>query len=115
MDDQNRWINDDTSPVIIANALGFIVSVNVIFEKQFLWPAADLVGQPLSVIIPPNLRDAHNMGFSRYRISKNSSILNTPLDLEILRGDGKTQIAQHYIALFERDGEQLFAARITPR
>lgn len=114
MEGQHQWIEEDTAPVIVASSIGLIVSINSTFEKTYLWSPKDLVGQPLSTIIPENLKDAHNMGFSRYRINQKSNVLNSPLDLEVLRGDGGVQTARHYIVSFEQNGEQMFAARIDP-
>lgn len=115
MNEWDKFINDETVPVVVANDTGSIVRVNALFEKTFSWKAPDLIGQPISNIIPQNLRDAHNMGFSRYRLSGTSKLLNTPLDLEILTGAGEVEMAQHYITSHQENGSHMFAARITPQ
>ena len=110
-----EFINEEEVPVIIANSNGIISAVNKQFEKTFLWTADRLKGLPLNTIIPKDLRDAHNMGFSRYAISGQATLLNTPLELKILLGNGEIMLAEHLIVDLEKDGERLFAAKITLR
>lgn len=115
MEEWHIFTNDKTVPVIIANELGIITYVNALFEQTFSWQSAELLGQPIGTIIPVNLRDAHNMGFSRYRISGESKILHTPLDLEILTGTGDVKTAHHYIISKRENATTLFAAKIVLR
>lgn len=115
MNEWDKFINDETLPVIVANDTGIIVRVNTLFEQTYSWTASELIGQPISNIIPHNLRDAHNMGFSRYRLSGISKLLNSPLDLEILTGTGEVEMAQHYITSHKENGTTFFAASITIR
>ena len=115
MDEWQSLINDTNAPVIVANDIGIIVRVNSLFEQTFFWKSSELVGEPISIIIPNNLRDAHNMGFSRYGISGESTLLNMPLDLEILTGNGDVKIAQHFITTHREKGVAMFAAKIVLR
>ena len=109
------FIADDTAPLIFANSEGAITNVNRSFEETFRWPAKLIVGEPLSAIIPKDLRDAHNMGFSRYIFTGLSTVLDTPLNLKIQCGDGEIIIAEHHIIAGEKDGEKILAARIIIR
>ncbi len=113
--DKPTWLEDNSVPVIVTDDSGNIIRVNSLFEQAFTWDGADLKGQPVSSIIPPNLRDAHNMGFSRYLLSKKATLLNMPLDLEILKGSGEVVLARHYIVAVEDGDDVLFAARIETR
>lgn len=109
------FIADDTVPLIFANSEGVITNVNRSFEETFRWPSKLIVGEPLSAIIPKDLRDAHNMGFSRYVFTGLSTILNTPLNLEIQCGDGEIISAEHHITAVKKDGEKILAAKIIIR
>lgn len=113
MNEWEKFISDETVPVVVADDRGLITHVNNIFEQTYSWSVADLLGQPISSIIPHNLKDAHNMGFSRFRLSGVSTLLNTPLDLEILTGNGEVELAHHYIVSHEEDGAIVFGAQIT--
>jgi PAS domain-containing protein len=109
------FIKENEVPVIFADFSGIITSINKRFEETFLWPAEKLVGRPLSAIIPKNLHDSHNMGFSKYIIGCPPSILNTPLELQIRLGNGDIISAEHFIVDFRHDGMELIAAKIIPR
>ena len=107
--------NETEVPVIFANYDGIITSVNRPFEESYLWPAEKLVGKPLNTIIPKTLHDSHNMGFSKYMISGQPTLLNTPLELQILLGNGEIINAEHFIIDLKDHGQELVAAKITTR
>lgn len=110
----NTQQNKIPPPVITSDTNGIITSVNSSFEKEFQWPAAKLIGQPLTRIIPKNIHDAHNLGFSRYMMSGKATLLDTPLDLMIETGTGQTIAARHLISLKEKNGQAYFSAEIIP-
>jgi len=114
MESKNQWIYENNVPGIVVDQIGIVNSVNEMFEKTFFWESKDLVGRRVSTIIPANLRDAHNMGFSRYIVSKKSTVLGMPLDLEILTGKGEIQVAQHFIVSFKHSDTTFIAAKILP-
>lgn len=115
MSTYDDYINEKEIPVIVADENGVITHINQIFSETFLWLYDDVVGMPLMNVIPPNLQDAHNMGFSRYKISNKATILDISLDLEILKADGTSTLAQHFISAIEKEGKQYFAAKISLR
>lgn len=115
MHDYSKVIGEVDEPVIVANENGVVVYINQLFSTTFIWDSSTLIGEPISTIIPFNLRDAHNMGFSRYKMSGKSTILDMALDLEILTGDGKVLLARHLIQARMVDGKKLFVASIVPR
>lgn len=109
------YINERDVPVILADYNGIITYINRCFEESFLWSQQKLVGKPLSMIIPANLRDSHNMGFSKYIICGQPTLLNTPLQLQIQLGNGDVITAEHFIVDIKGDGRELIAAKITRR
>jgi len=102
------------SPVIVVDHDGIIVHINQIFEKTWGWQKEVLIGQTLTTIIPDNLPDAHIMGFSRFLLTGKPTILNQPVELLILRADGKEAAAEHFITAEKIKGNWVFAATITP-
>jgi len=104
--------SDVDTPVVIVDSTGIIVHVNLKFEQQLSWKSSELVGKPLSLIIPKNMRDAHNLGFSRYITTNTASILNTPLDLDIITGNEEVVSTEHIIIAEEINGVKQFGARI---
>lgn len=60
------------------------------------------------------MRDSHNVGFSRFLTTEQATIAGKPLALSVLRKDGKTVDAEHFILAEKRDGQWVFAATINP-
>ncbi len=102
-------------PVVASNINGVISMINAAFSKEYGWKEEELVGSPLTTIIPSALRDAHQLGFSAYISTGKASLLGQHLDLEIKNSDGSVSLADHYILGGELDGKKSFAAIINPR
>ena len=101
-------------PVIAANSEGFITAINDAFREAYGWDAADLVGRPLTTIIPPGFHDAHHLGFARFLTTGQPTILDQPLTLDVVRKDGRVVPAVHRILAERVGGAWTFAASITP-
>lgn len=99
---------------ILANEEGCVLRVNPPFERLFGWNPQEILGQPLTVIIPKNLRDAHQLGFSRFLMTGRATLLNQRLTLKAVTKDGREFDAEHFIIAEQRDGHWLFAATIRP-
>lgn len=99
---------------VLANQEGYILRVNTTFEHVFGWTSPEILGQPLTVIIPANLRDAHHMGVSRFLLTGRPTLLNRALALKAVTKDGRVFDAEHFIVAEQRDGQWLFAATIRP-
>lgn len=103
----------EKDPVITADQEGVITSINDAFQETFGWSREDLVGKSLTEIIPPYLRDAHNLGFSRFITTEKPTLLGQPLSLKILMKDGREVDAIHLITAQRANGQLSFAATIT--
>ena len=116
---KHRTINDILAitdiPVVAIDSRGIITFINKVFEDAYGWNSEELVGQVITTIMPPQMRDAHNFGFSRFLVSEEARILNTPLVLPLFRKDGTTVEAEHYITGEKSGGSWRFAATITPK
>ncbi|MCP4629756.1 MAG: PAS domain S-box protein [bacterium] len=102
-------------PVIIVDHEGTIVHINQVFEETWGWQKEAMVGQTLITIIPGNLTDAHNMGFSRFLLSGKPTILNQGLELAIVMANGEEAVAEHHIIAEKINGNWVFGATIKPR
>lgn len=101
-------------PVIVADHEGNVVDINSHFEVVFGWSAQEIIGQPLTVILPLFFQDSHNLGFARFSATGNSTILNHPLHLKAVTKDNREIESEHFI-IAEKQGEQwLFAATLRP-
>src|SRR5215469_5901007 len=74
--------------VIAADEEGRITFVNAAGSRLLGWPAGELEGQPLTVIMPPRMRAPHQAGLRRYVATHHSRIMGQPLRVPALRRDG---------------------------
>src|SRR5258708_5761953 len=102
-------------PVVVVDHRGFIIYVNKPFLEVFGWGANEIVGKTLTTIIPRNLHDAHQLGFSRFVTSGQPTLLNRSVSLKAVTKDGKVFDAEHFIVAEQREGKWVFGATIRPR
>jgi PAS domain S-box-containing protein len=101
-------------PFVAADQEGLIEDINSQFENVYGWTREDLLGQSLSLILPESFRDAHHLGFSRFRLLGESQILNHPLQLMTICKDKRQILSEHFIVA-ERYGDTWrFAATLRP-
>ena len=100
--------------VVTGDQLGLITFVNQCFEELFGWTAKEIVGKPLTTIIPDSLHSAHHLGFSRFLVTKQPTLLNKPLKLRAVLKDGRELDFEHFITAEEREGEWTFGATLRP-
>ena len=118
MDEKNVTINQLKSmsdvPVIISNEEGFITYVNEKFTSVFGWTNKESIGSSLTLIIPPNLRDAHHMGFSRFIATGHPTILNQIIKLKSINKKGEEFDAEHFIIAEKKDDHWVIGATVKP-
>lgn len=101
-------------PVVIIDHKGFIIYVNTAFEALFGWKSEEMIGQIITKIIPEEMHDAHNLGFSRFVTTGEQRIMNQPLKLAAVNRRGEKFEAEHYIVAEEIDGQWQVGATIRP-
>ncbi len=106
--------SQETLPSILADEQGLITYVNQNFQDVFGWRFDEIVGKSLTIIIPPNLHDAHHLGFSRFITTAKPTLLNQPLKLKAVRKDGKIFEAEHVILAEQYENKWIFGATIRP-
>ncbi len=73
---------------VVADAAGRIVTVNRQFEGMFGHSAASVIGRPVEVLMPPQLRGRHSVEARRYRAEPLVRTMGSGRDLLALRADG---------------------------
>jgi len=106
-------MNDN--PIIIANQGGYVTFINQQFTQDFEWESTDIIGKPLSVILPESFNDAHNLAFSRFQATEMSTILDHPLELMTVTKSGREILTEHFITAAKKEGIWYFAAILKPR
>lgn len=102
------------APVVIADQEGLIIEVNKPFQAVFGWSAEEIVGKPLTVIIPKSLHDSHHLGFARFLATGKPTLLDQPLRLKAVTKDGGEFDAEHFIVAQQAGGRWQFGATIRP-
>ncbi len=101
-------------PFVLADSLGQVVSINQAFEQTYGWTEDQLRGQPLSLILPGAFQMSHQLGFSRFQATEQSTILAHPLRLKTVCADGTEVVSEHFILGEKREAGWVFGATLTP-
>lgn len=75
-------------PVITMDARGIVLSASHAVRRVFGWKPADLVGRPVSLLMPPPHASAHAGYVARHVRTGRSGVLGRPRRFEALRRDG---------------------------
>lgn len=101
-------------PVVTVDEFGVITFINEAFTNFFGWSQKEIIGRPLTIIIPKNLHDAHHLGFSRFLSTEAPTLMNQPLKLKALLKNGKEIDAEHIIIAEKINGFWVFGATLRP-
>ncbi|MEU3661378.1 ATP-binding protein [Streptomyces sp. NPDC032940] len=111
--DPSRLQAGDT-PGIAADDGNRIIAVNEAAAHLLGWPAQDLIGRRITVIIPEHLRDRHVAAFTSLLLTGQSRILGRPVAVPALRRDGRQVEISLCIQTQEAtDGRSVFVAHLT--
>lgn len=102
------------APFVLADNNGNVVAVNTAFEQVYGWAERELIGQPVTLILPESFRMSHQLGFSRYQSTEKSEVLGHPLRLATVCRDGSQIISEHFIVAEKSEAGWLFGATLTP-
>lgn len=99
-------------PVVAIDQESLFTFVNEAFEKEYGWSGDELIGKPVTEIMPQHMRSAHNVGFARFLTTESSKLLGTPLPLQVRYKDGKIKVSNHFILGDKQGDSWRFAAII---
>ncbi len=99
---------------MLADHHGNVLAVNPAFERVYGWLPQDLVGQPITLILPESFRMSHQLGFSRYQSTEKSHVLGHPLRLVTMCRDGRQILSEHFIIAEKGEAGWRFGATLTP-
>ncbi|MFN3476010.1 MAG: ATP-binding protein [Candidatus Methylomirabilales bacterium] len=95
-----RYVADG---IITINEQGLVESFNPAAERIFGYREEDVVGQPLSLLMPERYRDAHRRGLERVRSTGRSHLIGKKVELHGLRRDGSEFPLELSLALWKRE------------
>ncbi len=104
----------DTTPdlVIIMDAEGLVVAANPSVKRILGYDPGELVGAPLSAIMPERYRTAHHTGFKRYLSTGSRKLDWTSIQLPGLAADGREVPLSISFGEFEEGGRRFFTGII---
>lgn len=83
-----RRVNGVADAVVGADSGGRITTWNAAAAAVFGWRASEIIGEPLTTLIPEELRDRHRAGFERAVRDRHSDLVGRVLPLTAVRRDG---------------------------
>jgi PAS domain S-box-containing protein len=98
--------------MIVADEAGIIVHVNGMGERLFGWPRAELLGQPVEILLPARFRAMHQVHRSGYHAAPRTRPMGLGLDLSGLRRDGGEFDAEISLAPVLVDGRPCVMAAV---
>ena len=81
-------VQSTSDAVVIAEDSGRIVFWNTSAQRMFLYTDDEVLGQPLTMIMPARYREAHQRGLEHVTLTGESPMLGRPTELCGLRKDG---------------------------
>lgn len=102
------------APFVLADHHGNVLAVNAAFVAVYGWQPDELIGQPITLILPESFRMAHQLGFSRYQSTESSHVLGHPLRLATICRNGETIVSEHFIVAEKSPEGWRFGATLTP-
>ena len=90
------------------SADGRIESFNGGAERMFGYAAGEILGAPLTVLMPERFQGAHEEGFARHLADGTTRIIGRPVELIGRRKDGTEFPSEAVIAQVQIDGERFY-------
>lgn len=102
-------LNAVVDAVVEIDETGTIELANEAAHRLFGWPAGGLIGQNVTVIMPPDGREAHRAGLRRYLDTGESRLIGKVVEVTGYRRDGTLVPCEVSLAVVARpDGRRAF-------
>ncbi len=98
--------------IVIVNQGGLIQVANSEAELMFGYPRAELIGQPVELLVPPRQEQVHIQNRSRYLAKPKSRPMGVGLDLSARRKDGSEFPVEISLSPMPTDGGLLITSVI---
>jgi PAS domain S-box-containing protein len=77
-----------TDGIVSANPAGDIIDINRAVERMFGYAASELLGQPLTVLMPARFHAPHRSGLARFLATRTPRVIGHTIELVGVRKDG---------------------------
>ena len=82
-------VESATDAIIVANGRGIIVSWNRAASRLFGYSTEEVIGQPLTRLMPERYREAHERGLARIEATGQGRLIGSVIELHGLRNSGE--------------------------
>lgn len=82
-------VESASDAIVVADGKGIIVSWNRAASRLFGYATEEVVGQPLTVLMPARYRQAHEKGLARIEATGESRVIGSVVELHGLRKNGE--------------------------
>jgi PAS domain S-box-containing protein len=82
-------VESATDGIVVANGRGIVVSWNRAATRIFGYSAEEMIGKPLTLIMPERYRDAHAQGMARVEATGQGRLIGSVIELHGLRKSGE--------------------------
>ncbi|MDE1461906.1 ATP-binding protein [Spartinivicinus poritis] len=106
-------VESESNALILANESGFITMVNRQTEVIFGYDRKELLGQPIEVLLPKNLREVHKKHFRRFKQDMNKRSMGKGKELFGLHKKGNTIPVEVVLSPIEFASGVNFLASVT--
>ncbi|HEY0712657.1 MAG TPA: PAS domain S-box protein, partial [Polyangia bacterium] len=106
-------VDSAAAGIVIADERGIIRACNQGALRMFDRAENELVGQSLTVLMPPQHREAHERGIARFLASGESRVIGRAVELEGIRRDGETFPLELSLAAWKERGRTFFSGILT--
>ena len=106
-------VEADPDGVVIIDQDSTILAVNPAMSRLFGYTPGQMVGKPLTVLMPHRLREAHRRGTRRYLMTGERSIPWRGVQVPALRRDGTEFPVEINFGEYVADGRKVFAGFMT--
>jgi PAS domain S-box-containing protein len=106
-------VDADPDGVVIIDADSLIQAVNPAMARLFGYTPEQMIGKPLTVLMPHRLRNMHMAGTRRYRMTGERSIPWQGVQVPALRRDGTEFPVEINFGEYTRNGHRFFAGFMT--
>ena len=105
-------VDSANAGIVTADRFGFILSWNQGAATIFGYGEAEMVGQPLAVLIPPALRALHAAGLQRFVETGQKRLIGTTVEVMGVRKDGSEVPIELSLGTWKSGGEDFFSGII---
>ncbi|HTL62447.1 MAG TPA: PAS domain S-box protein [Nitrospira sp.] len=82
-------VESATDGIVVANGRGVVISCNRAASRLFGYSTDELIGQPLTLIMPDRYREAHERGMARIEATGKGRLIGSVVELHGLRKSGE--------------------------